>query len=197
MTQSTLQSPLLQQLAERLASCPISPISHQYAVLLAITNETKPKILYTLRSDKLNNHAGEVSFAGGKREPNDVDNHATALRETWEETGILPSDVMILGELPLHHTQKGLPVLPVVGVIPPNVVLKPQPSEIERLFWADLQTLLSQDLVSFNKQYDKFNLTTSAFLIDNEMVWGLTARITASLLEIGFDRKVVIDFKVV
>ncbi|ELA08970.1 MutT/nudix family protein [Moraxella macacae 0408225] len=197
MIQTTFKSPLLKQLALRLANRPISPTWHQYAVLVAITNETYPKILYTLRSGQLNHHSGEVSFAGGRREATDVDNHATALRETWEETGILPSDVTILGELALHHTQQGIPVLPVVGIIPPDLVLTPHVGEVERLFWADLRGLLVQDLVSFSKQYHQFNVTTSAFIIDNETVWGLTARITASLLEVGFDRKIVIDFSVV
>lgn len=184
------KSPLLKQLAERLANIPVEPKRQPYAVLVVITNELNPKILYSLRASTLQNHAGEVSFAGGRQEPDDSSNHATALRETWEETGILPTDVQILGELPMAFTKAGLPVLPVVGVIESNLPLTPEIGEIERLFWADLATLLTQEVQPFVKQYDKIQLTSPAFIIDNEKVWGLTGRITASLLEIGFDRKI-------
>lgn len=184
------QSPLLNQLANRLENQITQTQRQPYAVLILITNEKNPKVLYSLRTTTLNNHAGEVSFVGGRQEPTDSDNHATALRESYEETGILPSMVTVLGELPIQHTKKGLPVLPVVGIMPADLPLTPQPSEVERLFWAELGDLIQQPVVCFTKQYDNVVINSPAFIIDNETVWGLTGRITASLLEIGFDRKI-------
>lgn len=187
---SPLLSPLLVQLQQRLMPFSLSTTIQPAAVLLAITNETQPKILYTLRSKKLNQHAGEVSFAGGKRDDNDTDNIATALRETFEETGILPEKVTILGELPVQYARSGLAVQPIVGLIPPEIELIPEFGEIERLFWGDLATLIHQPLIEYVLDYHGHRIQSPSFIIDNEVVWGLTGRITASLLTIGFDRQI-------
>lgn len=141
-------------------------------------------------------HAGEVSFAGGRREVFDASNQATALRETYEETGIHPSLVQVIGELPIEYARSGRPVKPIVGVIPSDVNLVPEVGEIARLFWADLATLIEQETVDYAYDLAKYNnknnqvMISPCFIIDGETVWGLTGRITASLLEIGFDRKI-------
>lgn len=196
MSNHAYQSPLLNQLANRL-QIPKQSQRQPYAVLVLITDEPQPKILYSLRTNHLKNHAGEVAFVGGRQEDFDQDNHATALRETFEEIGILAKDIQILGELPIHHTKQGLPVLPVVGVIAPNLSFTLQADEVARLFWADLATLINQETIDFVKQYDGIKFSSPAFLIDNETVWGLTGRITASLLEIGFDRKIAWQYRIV
>src|SRR6218665_2492754 len=108
----------------------------QAAVLIAITDESDPKILLTRRSVYLSNHAGEVSFPGGKRDPNDTSNIVVALREAQEETALNPFDVRLLGDLPMQKARNGMLVKPVVGLIPPQVELIAQPSEIDRIFFA-------------------------------------------------------------
>ena len=80
MSTTKFQSPLLTQLAERIAKLPFDPTPQPYSVLIAITNEAEPKILYSLRASDMREHAGEVSFAGGRREDTDDSNQATALR---------------------------------------------------------------------------------------------------------------------
>lgn len=189
-------SPLLTRLAERLAPLPCEATAQPYAVLIAITNEPAPKVLYSLRAPDMRQHAGEVSFAGGRREPFDDSNHATALREAFEETGILSEQVTILGELPLHHAKNGSAVVPVVGLIAPDVVLTPQVGEIARLFWADLATLIEQVPEVYVKDYGTMRLQSPAFIIDGETVWGLTGRMTATLLNIAFDRQIDWQFNV-
>ena len=67
MSTTKFQSPLLTQLAERIAKLPFDPTPQPYSVLIAITNEAEPKILYSLRASDMREHAGEVSFAGGRR----------------------------------------------------------------------------------------------------------------------------------
>ncbi|MBL8321327.1 MAG: CoA pyrophosphatase, partial [Acinetobacter sp.] len=95
----------------------------QAAVLIAVTDEADPKILLTRRSAYLSNHAGEVSFPGGKRDPNDTSNIVAALREAQEETALNPFDVQLLGDLPMQKARNGMLVKPVVGLIPPQVEL--------------------------------------------------------------------------
>lgn len=190
MSNHNFHSPLVTQLAKRLATVPFDPTPQPYAVLIAITDEAEPKVLYSLRASHMRQHAGEVSFAGGRREDDDDSNQATALRETFEETGILPSQVTILGEMPIQYAKSGRPVKPIVGVIPPDVTLIPEMGEIARLFWADLATLIEQDTVDYVYDMGSHEMISPCFMVDGETVWGLTGRITASLLEIGFDRKV-------
>lgn len=189
-------SPLLNQLAERIAKLPCQTMTLPSAVLIAITDEIHPRILYTLRATHLNQHGGEVSFAGGKREPSDSNNASIALRETWEETGILPEWVTVIGELPCQYAKSGMPVLPIVGVIPPDVVITPDQGEIARVFWGDLATVAMQATVEYRLDYQGQQIVSPSFIVDGETVWGLTGRITASLLEIGFDRKIAWEYQI-
>lgn len=112
------------------------------AVLIAITDESNPKVLLTRRSAYLSNHAGEVSFPGGKRDPQDTSNIVVALREAYEETALNPFDVQLIGDLPMQKARNGMLVKPIVGLIPPKVQLVPQPTEIDRIFFASLRHLL-------------------------------------------------------
>lgn len=196
MSVFNFNSPLLNQLASRLQVCPTHTQHEPSAVLIALTDEISPKILYTLRASHMTHHAGEVAFAGGRREPYDHDNAATALREAFEETAILPEQVKVIGELPLHHAKSGMPVVPIVGVIPPNLHLIPEAGEIARIFWGDLATLITQETVSYVKQYDDVLLESPAFMVEGETVWGLTGRMTANLLNVGFDRQIDWTFNV-
>lgn len=189
-------SPLLAQLQLRLSILPKNTVQQPSAVLVAITNEPQPQILYSLRAADMRHHAGEVAFAGGRREPEDDSNQAIALRETFEETGIRPDLVTILGELPLQHAKSGMAVLPIVGLIPPQVSMMPERGEIARLFWGDLATLIEQKTLPYTVNYGNVKITSPCFMVDGETVWGLTGRITASLLEIGFDRKIDWQFDI-
>ena len=78
------------------------------AVLIAITQEVQPKVLLTRRSMQLSQHAGEVSFPGGKRDPSDTSNIVVALREAHEETALNPFDVKLLGDLPIQRARSGV-----------------------------------------------------------------------------------------
>ena len=133
--------PLTQLLQQRLRFAKRVQDAHA-AVLIAITNEDDPKILLTRRSIYMNNHAGEVSFPGGKRDPQDTSNIVVALREAYEETALNPFDVQLIGDLPMQKARNGMLVKPVVGLIPPEVQLIAQPSEIDRFLFASLGSLM-------------------------------------------------------
>lgn len=159
------------------------------AVLLAITNEDDPKILLTRRSIYMNNHAGEVSFPGGKRDPNDTSNIVVALREAWEETALNPFDVKLLGDLPSERSKAGVVVKPVVGLIPPNVKLVPQPTEIDRIFFASIREMMDARPTPYEVRLAKQSIYFPSLRVENEVIWGLTARILISLFQYGLNYK--------
>ena len=92
------------RLLEGLYKTPIADAS----VLVAITNENRPKLLLTRRAVHMSSHAGEVSCAGGRYESGDGNNVVTALREACEETALPPSKVQILGQLPIQISKSGM-----------------------------------------------------------------------------------------
>ncbi|QIO05167.1 NUDIX hydrolase [Acinetobacter shaoyimingii] len=159
------------------------------AVLIAITDEADPKILLTRRSLYMNNHAGEVSFPGGKRDLNDTSNIVVALREAWEETALNPFDVTLLGDLPMEKSRTGILVKPIVGLIPPHVSLIPQPTEIDRIFFASLRQMMEAKPSPYEVRLPKQSIYFPSFRIENEVVWGLTARILISLFRYGLNYK--------
>lgn len=157
------------------------------AVLIAITQEADPKILLTRRSVYLNNHAGEVSFPGGKRDPNDTSNIVVALREAWEETALNPFDVKLIGDLPMERAKNGLTVKPIVGLIQPNIELVAQPTEIDRIFYAPIKKMMESQPIPYEVRLAHQSVYFPSLRIENEIIWGLTARILISLFKYGLD----------
>lgn len=175
---------LTQHLQQKLRFSKRKQAAHA-AVLIAITDEHDPKVLLTRRALTLNNHAGEVSFPGGKRDPQDTSNIVVALREAYEETALNPFDVQLLGDLPMHRAKNGMLVRPVVGLIPPDVQLKAQPSEIDRIFFASLQKLMELPAQPYEVRFARQSVYFPSIRIENEIVWGLTARMLMSLFRYG------------
>lgn len=156
-------------------------------MLIAITDEADPKVLLTRRSVYLSNHAGEVSFPGGKRDPQDTSNIVVALREAQEETALNPFDVRLLGDLPMQKARNGMLVKPIVGLIPPQVELIAQPSEIDRIFFASLQNLMEAPPTPHEVRYAQQSLYFPSMRVEDEIVWGLTARMLISLFQYGLN----------
>lgn len=100
-------------------------------------------VLLTRRTDHLNDHAGQISFPGGKRDPGDVDDHDTALREAQEEVGLRREQVEILGSLPTYTTVTHFVVTPVVALVHPPLVLAPDSFEVAEAFEVPLKFLMS------------------------------------------------------
>ena len=100
-------------------------------------------VLLTQRADHLNDHAGQVSFPGGRQEPFDADATATALREAQEEVGLAPSRVEVLGALPDYLTGTGFRVTPVIGLVHPPFALKADALEVAEVFEVPLPFLMN------------------------------------------------------
>lgn len=175
---------LIDQLRQGIGFAP-SPRRADAAVLLAITNEPQPKVLLTRRASHMRHHAGEVSFPGGRREDGDTSNIVVALREAFEETGLNPFQVELLGELPSQRSKSGMWVKPIIGLIPPNPVLIPQPEEIERIFYVELMQMIKAQPLPYPIQLNQQQYYMPSFQLDNEIIWGLTARILVSLFKRG------------
>nr|WP_026471838.1 CoA pyrophosphatase [Alkanindiges illinoisensis] len=175
---------LIDQLRQGIGFAP-SPRRADAAVLLAITREEQPRVLLTLRASHMRHHAGEVSFPGGRREAGDTSNIVVALREAFEETGLNPFQVELLGELPSQRAKSGMWVKPIVGLIPPDVILIPQPDEIERIFYVELMHIIKAQPLPYPVQFNRQQYYMPSFQLDNEIIWGLTARILVSLFRRG------------
>lgn len=159
------------------------------AVLVLITNEPNPHLLLTKRSHKLTAHAGEISFVGGRRDSGDSDAAHTALREAREEIGLNEQLVHLIGYLPCQTAKSGILVRPVVAVIDESAIkqLVGAEDEIERIFWVRLEHFIATSPSEVVMAYDAAPpFATPAWQVDNEVVWGLTGRIIANLVEIGF-----------
>jgi 8-oxo-dGTP pyrophosphatase MutT (NUDIX family) len=91
-------------------------------------------VLLTLRTAHLNDHAGQISFPGGRCEPEDGNPTETALRETVEETGLAREYIEVLGTLPVYQTATNFLVTPVVALIQPGFQLQPDTFEVEEVF---------------------------------------------------------------
>jgi 8-oxo-dGTP pyrophosphatase MutT (NUDIX family) len=112
------------------------------AVLVAVVDRPEPTVILTLRPETMRKHPGQVSFPGGRIDPGDDGPIAAALREAEEEIGLKPSDVEVIGIADIYRTVTGFEVTPVVGIVPPGLVLTPHPGEVAAMFEAPLHYLL-------------------------------------------------------
>lgn len=112
------------------------------AVLIPIVQRAVPTVLLTERTAHLSTHSGQVAFPGGRTDPEDANATATALREAYEEVGLEAGAAQVLGELPVYLTGSSFIVSPVVALVHPDFVLRPNPYEVARVFEVPLAFLL-------------------------------------------------------
>lgn len=98
-------------------------------------------VLLTQRTAHLNDHAGQISFPGGKIETTDEDAIAAALRETEEETGLSRQFVQVLGGLPRYLTATGFAINPITALVEPGFTLNPDSFEVAEIFEVPLSFL--------------------------------------------------------
>lgn len=151
------------------------------AVLIAITDRERPGVLLIHRPHSMRSHAGQVAFPGGKLDPGE-DTVSAALREADEELGITPAAVRVVGVTDAYHTGTGYHVTPVLGVIPPDLPLRPNPEEVDRWFEAPLDFLL--DRANHAPQSAMWRGQRRDYLTmewQEHRIWGVTAAIIANL----------------
>jgi 8-oxo-dGTP pyrophosphatase MutT (NUDIX family) len=144
-----------------------------------------PGLVFTERRADMRRHAGEISFPGGRRDPEDADLSATALREAHEEIGLEPAAVELGAALPTTTTfVTGYCIHPFVGHIahPGGLGLEPNPAEVE--------TVLTFSLDALRQSYAMRRLVrrgvpihTPTYELEGHLIWGATARILGDLLK--------------
>lgn len=152
------------------------------AVLVPIIARKQPGLLLTQRSHALRKHAGQVAFPGGMQDASDESLIVTALREAYEEVGIDPSQVEILGSLPAVTSSTGFQVTPVVGIIPATISLRINPDEVQSAFempLAEALQLSRYSSLTIHRAGIRHPVWLSIY--EDYLVWGMTAGIIRAL----------------
>jgi 8-oxo-dGTP pyrophosphatase MutT (NUDIX family) len=143
-------------------------------------------VLLTKRSQAVEHHKGEISFPGGKLDPDDADLLSCALREADEEVGIAPGDVRVIGELDEFYTVASRYVVaPFVGTIPYPYEFRPSGREIAELLEVPLEVFFdpaykSEDIWTFQGQ----SVPMVSYNWQGHVIWGATARILKHFAEL-------------
>ena len=147
------------------------------AVLVPVVRrETGLTILLTQRTDHLYDHAGQISFPGGRTEANDDTAAATALRETFEEIGLAHTQVEMLGALPAYTTVSGYHVTPMVGLVNPPLKLRLDEFEVAEAFEVPLAFFLDPGNHQRNTlQVQGRTRHYYAMPFERRYIWGATA----------------------
>ena len=151
------------------------------AVLIAVTTRPQPTVLLTQRPTTMRDHPGQVAFPGGKLEPGE-DAAEAALREAWEELGIDPAHVRVIGTTDRYQTGTGFDITPVLATIPPDLPIRPDPREVESWFEAPLSLLMDRAAWSTNEVFWK-GANRRYYEMDHGgyRIWGVTAAICINL----------------
>ena len=153
------------------------------AVLIPIIATPEPTVLFTVRTETLPSHKGQISFPGGSTAPGDVSPIETALRETQEEIGLDPASVDILGQLDAFPTYvSGFVVTPVVGWLEAEPQLRPNPAEVAEILHVPLGELNEEIRSEAGFSHQEMTYPTEAWVWQDNVIWGVTARIVRTFL---------------
>jgi 8-oxo-dGTP pyrophosphatase MutT (NUDIX family) len=138
--------------------------------------------VFTRRRSDLRRHAGEISFPGGRHDPEDPDLLHTALREAHEEIGLPPDRARVLGPLPVVSTfVTGYEIHPYVALIPAHILWQPSPAEVDAVLELSLPDLRAGRTRTAIERRG-FTFETDAYIVSDHLIWGATARILDHLL---------------
>jgi 8-oxo-dGTP pyrophosphatase MutT (NUDIX family) len=154
------------------------------AVLVPVVARAEPMVLLTQRSAHLKDHAGQISFPGGKIDPGDASPMAAALREADEEIGLAADRIEPIGYLDLYLTTFGFRIVPLVARVAPEFVLTLNPDEVDDAFEVPLAFLMSPE--NHQRKSRDWNGLTRHFYempFGERYIWGATAGILRSLYE--------------
>lgn len=192
--QSTFTLPTRAEIVARLASSPPmeelltaddlekfhynsqQPLKPAAVLLLVVNHPVNPTVLFTQRTADLADHAGQISFPGGRCEGSDESPERTALRELEEEVGIASERIELLGRLPQYRTSTGYDVTPVVGWAEPPLTYRPDPREVADVFEVPLAFLLDAGNHRYESAFYRGRMRKYwAMPYGERFIWGATA----------------------
>jgi len=169
--------PLMAKIA---AVRPIRPA----AVLVPVVDRAEPTVLLTQRAQHLPDHAGQVSFPGGKIEAGDANPLASALREADEEIGLDRTYIEPLGYLDLYMTTLGYRIVPVIARVKPGFSLTLNVAEVDTSFEVPLAFVMDQNNVQrHSRDWQGMTRHYYAITFGERYIWGVTAGILRNLHE--------------
>ena len=178
-----------------------------YAVLVPLVErEGELQLLYEVRAKTLRRQPGEVCFPGGRMELGETP-EACALRETFEELGIPPERIRLLGRLDFIAHRASFLMQPVLGVVDSGALeaMRPSPAEVEEVFFVPLSRLLETEPIEYdyeliptpavNFPYELIGIprdyqwqhgreNVPVYPWQGRAIWGLTGRITRNFVQI-------------
>lgn len=142
-------------------------------------------VILTKRTSHMKDHAGQIAFPGGRRDPGDRDEIETALRETEEEIAVPRDKVRVLGRLASYVTRTGYHVTPVVGALLPPIDPRPEPFEVDEIFEVPLAFLLNRaNHQRHSRMVSGISRSFYAMPFGDYYIWGATAGMIVSLVDI-------------
>jgi 8-oxo-dGTP pyrophosphatase MutT (NUDIX family) len=154
------------------------------AVLIAVVDHPEPTVLLTQRSAHLNDHAGQISFPGGKIDPTDTSPLDAALREADEEVGLGREFIDPVGYLDLYGTAFGFRILPTVARVRPGFTLRVSAAEVDDVFEVPLAFLMNPaNHQIHSKEFRGIERLYYAMPYEERYIWGATAGILRVLYE--------------
>jgi 8-oxo-dGTP pyrophosphatase MutT (NUDIX family) len=154
------------------------------ALLVPIVLGEEPSIVLTKRTSHLAKHAGQISFPGGRIDPEDSGPEAAALREAHEEIGLKPASVEVLGRLNDHVTGTGYRITPVLAVLPPALTYQLSPHEVDAIFELPMHVVLDPDAPRRQRQH--VGGVWREYWVwphPEHFIWGATAAILVQLAQ--------------
>ncbi len=161
----------------------LSGYTKEAAVLIPVfEREGEPAFLLTKRTESVETHKGQISFPGGMRCSHE-NLRETALRETFEEIGIAPDQIEIVGQFHDYLSSTEYRVTPFVGFLPGSFSIQPQPQEVAEILEVPFRIFTDPSHLRIEKmRRGSGTIDVYFYSYGSHQIWGLTARIIRDFL---------------
>jgi 8-oxo-dGTP pyrophosphatase MutT (NUDIX family) len=164
---------------------PEQPLTPAAVLVPIVTRAPEMTVLLTRRTDHLYDHAGQVSFPGGRVDPGDRDAEAAALRETEEEIGLPRRHIRLVGRLDTYVTRTGFEVTPLVGLVAPPFPIVPDSFEVAEVFEVPLGLILDPaKRETHGRRFEGKERYFYVFRHGDHQIWGATAGMLVNLAQV-------------